>query len=424
MKRNIFFSGLGDKFALVTLALTGVLFTSCEKEDFDATFDANPAKAVIAVSAYDAADGRELSDFTISTSAPGSVVNGKEIVITGNKDISEQTVEVSITCNKLTGAGTVSGTGKVKVPNLKAGSVGHYSITFFVYEDRIVEYVPSEPGEDVPAEAEVIATAVNANDEEIENVTFEFKSTGEGGTASGNTYTISGKKENDGKIVKQTVTVIAHVGEQMDSAKVDIPDLEVNTKATYYVKFCMIDNEIEEITTYSVKKGESDSKNTTYYLTGDKEYSHNGIEQWLSNYSEYKLHATVTYKTYTGLEVIDKEVKEESDFVTSLIEGFESVGGIKEVDAAMQFDVSAWSIYAAWATVTTNVVPYTVTKKVTRDGEDVEENVVATFSLKTKSVVAEHAEAAHPDHSHGYVMGHGHDHGNSGNAGGGIVYAD
>lgn len=422
MKRNIFFSGLGDKFALVTLALTGVLFTSCEKEDFDATFDANPAKAVIAVSAYYAADGRELSDFTISTSAPGSVVNGKEIVITGNKDISEQTVEVSITCNKLTGAGTVNGTGKVKVPNLKAGSVGHYSITFFVYEDRIVENVPSEPAEE-PAEAKVIATAVNANDEEIEGVTFEFKSTVEGGMADGGIYTISGKEENDGKILKQTVTVIAHVGEQTDSAKVDIPELKVNTKATYYVKFCMIDNEIEEITTYSVETGEPESNEMKYYLTGDKEYSHNGIEQWLSNYSEYKLHATVTYKTYTGLEVIKKEVKEESDFVNSLIEGFESVGGIKEVDAAMQFDVSAWSIYAAWATVTTTEVPYTVIKKVTKDGV-VNENEVATFSLKTKSVVAGHEEVAHPDHSHGYVVGHGHDHGNSGNAGGGIVYAD
>lgn len=408
MKKNIFLSGLSAKLALVAMALTSVLFTSCEKEDFNATFEADAAKAVITVSAFDAKNGTELNPTRIETSA--GTVAGKEITITGNKDIAKQTVEVTIECNGLIGK------GKVEVPALKAGSVGRYSITFLVGEKEIIV-----PDEKEAAEAKIIATAVNGvTGEALEGVKFEFASTVAGGEFDGvNAYTIIGNKE----IAAQTVTVTATCeGMEPAVSKVEIPALKENTKSTYYVNFRMIENTIVEEVTYLVSKGESTGSDFTKYLTGNYNHTHNGIDQWLSNDSEYLLNATVTYTAYTGLNVIEKNVTEDApEFVTSLIDAYESVGGIKEVEAAMTFKVSAWSLYAAWVMVNTTVAPYKVEKLV--NGEV--KATVATFSLETKSVKADHTEIAHPSHSHAYVPGHGHDHGHgNGNAGGGISYAD
>lgn len=405
MKKNKIFNGLGAKLALAVMALTSSLFTSCEKEDFNATFETEAAKAIIAVSAYDAESGDALTPTIISTSA--GTASGTEVTIVGNKDIAKQTVTVKIQCNDLEGEGIV------EIPALKAGSVGHYSITFLVGKT-----IEQQPPVYENAKAVITATAVDGKTgEALEGATFTFESTVEGGTAEGNVFTIVGNKD----IKAQTVTVTATY-EDLEPAieKIEIPALNEGTVNNYNVIFRFYEGDIETVT-YVLEKGEPVSVNgPRNYLTGNYTHTHNGIDQWLSNDTDYLLDAVVTYKAYTGVAVTEKNIVEASDFVNELIASYEQLGGIKEVDAAMTFKVSAWSLYAAWTDVTTTTTAYAVKKVV---NGVTQEAAVATFALVTKSVVADHMEIAHPDHSHAYVHGHGHGHGN-GNAGGGIVMPD
>ena len=57
MKKKSFFSGVNAKLALATVALTSVMFTSCEKEEFNvAPVELDPASATIAITVYDLGD--------------------------------------------------------------------------------------------------------------------------------------------------------------------------------------------------------------------------------------------------------------------------------------------------------------------------------------------------------------------------------
>ncbi len=56
MKKKSFLSGVNAKLALA-VALTSVMFTSCEKEEFNvAPVELDPASATIAVTVYDLGD--------------------------------------------------------------------------------------------------------------------------------------------------------------------------------------------------------------------------------------------------------------------------------------------------------------------------------------------------------------------------------
>lgn len=417
MKKNIFFNGLSAKIALAVMALTSTLFTSCEKEDFNATFEADAAKAVITVSAYDAENGAELNPTKITTSA-GSV-EGNKITITGDKDIAKQTVTVTIEYNDLTGS------GKVEIPALKAGSVGNYSITFVVGEKEI--YVPVDPEYEAAKAVITAKTQFEEGAEEVD-VTYSFESTVEGGTAEGNVFTIVGAKN----IPAQTVTVTAHVGEKDLVEVVDIPALKEGTVNNYTVIFHVVPDgkDVVTITTYVVSSEAPKSEESPrYYLTGNYNHSHNGIDQWIANDAEWLLEAKVNYNSYVGYEYVNEVIEKDCDFVKVLTEPLKNAAGIKEYPETMKFKVSAWSLYAAWAVVTTTTTNYTVNEIVstTIDGEEQPDQVskVASYSIVNKSVVADHTEIAHPDHSHAYVPGHGHDHGHgNGNAGGGIVIPD
>ena len=49
MKKKIFLSGVNAKLALAAVALTSVMFTSCEKEEFNvAPVELDPASATVA----------------------------------------------------------------------------------------------------------------------------------------------------------------------------------------------------------------------------------------------------------------------------------------------------------------------------------------------------------------------------------------
>lgn len=535
MKKNKILNGLGTKLALAVVALTSSLFTSCEKEDFNATFEGDAAKAIIAVAAYDAETGNELTPSTISATGTGveCTVSGKEITVkpASGKDIAATTVKVTVECNGKTGTGTV------KIDNLKAGSVGNYSITFLVGKDGLIGPVEE------PAKAIVKATATDAAGHEVEGVTYEFTSTVEGGVAEENVFTITGDNdiaaqkvtvkatytsngetsvatatvdipllkagtvnsfyvsfyviENEIRpeldaakavitasavdvdnnnaavegvkftfvsdaeggvtvgdnefvivgsknIVAQNVTVTAEYNGHTAETVVAIPDLAAGAIANYSVIFSVSENTIEVLTdklietSYLIEAGTPTSvESDRYYLTDGKDHtfnhSHNGIDYWFTNEADYILNARVAYNAYAGYELANKSVTEESDFVNTVFGAYERVSGIEAYQKVYEFEVSAWSIYTAWAQITTTTTHYTIKKQVketeVKNGIAAEPVVsvtdVAGFDLITKSVSVDHYEAAHPSHSHAYVPGHGHGHGHgSDNAGGGIVMPD
>ena len=65
MKKKSFLSGIGAKLALAAVALTTVVFTSCEKEEFNVEPVELPnASATVVVTVYDLATGNIISDLS------------------------------------------------------------------------------------------------------------------------------------------------------------------------------------------------------------------------------------------------------------------------------------------------------------------------------------------------------------------------
>ena len=65
MKKKSFLSGIGAKLALAAVALTTVVFTSCEKEEFNVEpIEQAPASATIFATVYDQTTGENLGTAT------------------------------------------------------------------------------------------------------------------------------------------------------------------------------------------------------------------------------------------------------------------------------------------------------------------------------------------------------------------------
>ena len=78
MKKKSFLSGIGAKLALAAVALTTVVFTSCEKEEFNVEPVELPnASATVVVTVYDLATGNIISDLskteTITAASDGTI---------------------------------------------------------------------------------------------------------------------------------------------------------------------------------------------------------------------------------------------------------------------------------------------------------------------------------------------------------------
>ena len=78
MKKKSFLSGIGAKLALAAVALTTVVFTSCEKEEFNVEPVELPnASATVVVTVYDLATGNVISDLskteTITAASDGTI---------------------------------------------------------------------------------------------------------------------------------------------------------------------------------------------------------------------------------------------------------------------------------------------------------------------------------------------------------------
>lgn len=111
---------MSAKLALAAVALTSVMFTSCEKEEFNvAPVELDPASATITVTVYDMSDGSIITDanvagdFAVNPGADGKIA-ATERTFTATKD------------------GYLSGEGVAKVPALNKGQFALVPVSIYL----------------------------------------------------------------------------------------------------------------------------------------------------------------------------------------------------------------------------------------------------------------------------------------------------
>lgn len=113
MKRIKFLNGISAACAFAVVALVGsFLFTSCEKEEVNGTFEAGPAEITFNVKVYDALSGDVTSNATVTGADKISEAGGYK----GGK------VTISATYDGVTGS------TEVNVNPLKAGGKAEYNV--------------------------------------------------------------------------------------------------------------------------------------------------------------------------------------------------------------------------------------------------------------------------------------------------------
>jgi hypothetical protein len=117
MKKTNFLKGL----AAIVL---GCMFTSCEKENLSATFQAGPAEVTLNVDVFDALSGTDVtSKATITVSNAEFIANGTAQFATG---VKAQTVSVTATL----GEGTA--TAEVAINSTMAGGKANYNVKLII----------------------------------------------------------------------------------------------------------------------------------------------------------------------------------------------------------------------------------------------------------------------------------------------------
>lgn len=118
MKKKSFLSGIGAKLALAAVALTTMVFTGCEKEEFNVEpIEVAPASATIFATVYDQTTGENLGT-TTQTIAAGQ-----------DGTIAEQTVTVA--CPFSNAEYLPVAPIEVKVPNVAKGQMILIPVTFY-----------------------------------------------------------------------------------------------------------------------------------------------------------------------------------------------------------------------------------------------------------------------------------------------------
>ena len=139
MKKIKFLNGIGSMFAFAVVALVGsLLFTSCEKEDLNATFTAEPAKATINVNVVEFPSGAAVSGVTIS--ADKGEVSGMVVTLKAGADGSIPAQDVVISATAPAGYEAIQSV-KVHVNALNAGGVATYNATLVAVKTA----TPEEP---------------------------------------------------------------------------------------------------------------------------------------------------------------------------------------------------------------------------------------------------------------------------------------
>lgn len=139
MKKIKFLNGIGSMFAFAVVALVGsLLFTSCEKEDLNATFTTEPAKATINVNVVEFPSGAAVSGVTIS--ADKGEVSGMVVTLKAGADGSITAQDVAISATAPAGYEAIQSV-TVHVNAVKAGGVATYNATLVA----VKTVTPEEP---------------------------------------------------------------------------------------------------------------------------------------------------------------------------------------------------------------------------------------------------------------------------------------
>ena len=139
MKKIKFLNGIGSMFAFAVVALVvSLLFTSCEKEDLNATFTTEPAKATINVNVVEFPSGAAVSGVTIS--ADKGEVSGMVVTLKAGADGSIPAQDVAISATAPAGYEAIQSV-TVHVNAVKAGGVATYNATLVA----VKTVTPEEP---------------------------------------------------------------------------------------------------------------------------------------------------------------------------------------------------------------------------------------------------------------------------------------
>ncbi len=139
MKKIKFLNGIGSMFAFAVVALVGsLLFTSCEKEDLNATFTTEPAKATINVNVVEFPSGAAVSGVTIN--ADKGEVSGMVVTLKAGADGSIPAQDVAISATAPAGYEAIQSV-TVHVNAVKAGGVATYNATLVAVKTA----TPEEP---------------------------------------------------------------------------------------------------------------------------------------------------------------------------------------------------------------------------------------------------------------------------------------
>lgn len=384
------------------------------------------AEAEINVSVIDLSQNEKdvTADATITATSTGSealAVANNIVTITGNKAIAAQTVTVKAAYNELTGEETID------IPAVAEGEF--YGCGLFI---PVGKSTPVPPGED---KAAVATIKVKVLDRSAENADVTEASTIAATSSDAackiavdkNVITVTG----DLAIAAQDITINVTYGELKATDTFALKEVAANktykaSKTIYVGESPYVPGEgsieefkIAEVYTYGEMIFLPNA--TLQHKSLAQHASHNGhgvMLNWMENDSEYIFTDWETYPVYTGSyvwkfnEITDPTVKE----IASAFNG-----GIKSSTAQYYVKASAWSIWTLFAQVETVTTTYEV-RDIKADGSY---TVLGMFDVISKNVVVTYEEQAHPGHAAAYHKGEGHgSHGDSNNAGGGIIIAD
>lgn len=166
MKKKSLFSGISAKLALVAVALTTVVVTSCEKEEFNIEpVELLPASATVTATVFDIETGQVLN----ATCTPGATVT---IEAGSDGTIAQQSVEITASLQP----NYIDNAGSAAVPALKKGQSAYIPLTIFLQPvSSAVEDFTMAPDPEatvIPTEEE--ATAIRLENKEDKDKTMPY----------------------------------------------------------------------------------------------------------------------------------------------------------------------------------------------------------------------------------------------------------
>ena len=163
-------------------------------------------------------------------------------------------------------------------------------------------------------------------------------------------------------------------------------------------------------------------------------YSHDGVDEWYYNNSEFAAPGTVDYEVWITADILDKKDNGILGFegmVDNACEALVAYYSYGPDERTYDFTASAWSMWNVTQRILYTIFPSIVYafKDADEDGEwDASEERLdlGTFKLKAgQALVVEYHELPYPGAEGHYTPGHGHDaHGTMPNAGGGMSIND